>query len=109
MLDSMKTTIVRAVAGVGAVLALCATPVAHADDQGFLDELYASGVQTGPQTVELGHEICNEIRAGAAPDDVRFHVFDVVNNPIGTASFQAVKTVIAAQHNICPDPEPWRR
>lgn len=97
----------QTVAAAVAVFTLATIPAANADDQSFLDELHAAGQPTGPEWVELGHQICDQIHAGASLDQARFNVFDLARNPMGAQSLAAVKTAIAAQRNICPDPRPW--
>lgn len=78
-------------------LAVLASPVAHADDAGYLAELQAHGVPTGFGTTPLpaGYSVCAQLRAGETPG--------AAAGQFGWANAWGPQIVAAAQHNLCPD------
>jgi hypothetical protein len=73
-----------------------ATP-AHADDQGFLNDLRASGmpVMYEPYYVGLGYKICAQIQAGMSTQDAA--------SQLGIeGQIWGPQIVSAAQHDLCP-------
>ncbi|KAA1428583.1 DUF732 domain-containing protein [Mycolicibacter arupensis] len=68
---------------------------AHADDQGFLQEL-ADGnpFRTDAQRIGNGYQVCTMIKTGTPPPVVAAsYTFDL----------DGWRWVNAAQHNLCPD------
>ncbi|GFG70197.1 DUF732 domain-containing protein [Mycolicibacter senuensis] len=99
--EGTKVIAVRALAGIGAAVAvvyMTLVPTAHADYDSFykyLDDhgtmrfefpggLFASGIQ-----------MCQMLRGGATPDDIRRMGFGTAMDVPGVLD--------AAQHEICPD------
>jgi Protein of unknown function (DUF732) len=73
-----------------------ATP-AHADDQGFLNDLRVSGmpVMYEPYYVGLGYKICAQIQAGMSTADAA--------SQLGIeGQIWGPQIVSAAQHDLCP-------
>jgi hypothetical protein len=77
-----------------------ATP-AHADDQGFLNDLRSSGmpVMYEPYYVGLGYKICAQIQAGMSTADAA--------SQLGIeGQIWGPQIVAAAQHDLCPNTLP---
>jgi Protein of unknown function (DUF732) len=76
--------------------AVFATP-AHADDQGFLNDIRASGVPVmyEPYYVGLGYKICAQLGAGMSTADAA--------SQLGIeGQIWGPQIVSAAQHDLCP-------
>ncbi|ORV14691.1 DUF732 domain-containing protein [Mycobacterium celatum] len=100
-----KQLLVGTIAAAGFAAGLIGAPAAHADDQGFLNELQASGFQgwsVGGQQmpdgvlVAQGYMACNRLHLGESPDQL---VGQLSPNDAGTGRM----LIQAAQHNLCPD------
>jgi hypothetical protein len=79
-----------------ATAAVFATP-AHADDQGFLNDLRSSGmpVMYEPYYVGLGYKICAQLGAGMSTADAA--------SQLGIeGQIWGPQIVSAAQHELCP-------
>lgn len=82
-------------------VALFSAAAAHADEDGYLNQLSRHGYQVVPQSREFllgsGHAMCNELQAGHSPEDVAKHW------TYPNASYQnLVDMANAAQDNLCP-------
>ena len=96
--------------GTLSTLAFAVAPVARADDQSYLAALDAQGVfMAAPAQSRLaaGHKFCNEIRAGASPDEVYERYRDLRAGGGWSAILDLrvwLRPVIAtAQQELCPD------
>lgn len=84
----------------------CTVPVARADDQAFLSQvyLYAHPSLTGPRLLELGHRACSVRRAGQTTDAAKNELYKTLaaqgvlssNAEIGSLVHVAVDT-------LCPE------
>ena len=76
---------------------LLVAPQAHADDQGFINELHSDGVMMLNQNFWIinGHKMCDMLHQGIAPA--------TLYDQFGLQNAQGPQIVTAAQHNICPD------
>ena len=97
----LVTTLAAAAFAVGFI----GTPSAHADDQGFLNELRANGFAgwsvAGQQMpdgvlVSQGYMACNRLHLGERPDQL---LGQLSPNDVNTGRM----LLHAAQHNLCPD------
>ncbi|EFG79743.1 hypothetical protein HMPREF0591_0364 [Mycobacterium parascrofulaceum ATCC BAA-614] len=80
------------------VIALIAAPLAHADDQAFLND--TQDVFMDPNAkLAAGYHVCTDMRAGM-PAQAALHDGFFGFNLINGAN---VKIVDAAQHDLCPD------
>src|SRR3954467_11209333 len=88
-------------AGCAIAAAAISMPAAHADEQGYLDELASQGVHpfftmTAGNLVNGGMQMCNLMRSGMSPQDAA--------NSLGILSgVLGVPAASAAQHQLCPD------
>lgn len=89
----------------GFVVGIVGTPLAHADDQAFLNELRSNGFpglsfagQQMPDGAVLaqGYMACNRLHLGESPDQL---IAQLNPNDVGTGRM----LVRAAQHHLCPD------
>lgn len=92
------TRIIAAVAAIAATLVFA--PVAHADDQSYIDALRAAGLPILPwnegKVISIGYTMCMEMRNGASPE--------VAGSQFGMYSgLFAQRYADAAQHELCPD------
>ena len=84
----------------GAV-AICASGVAHADDESYLNNLSQHGFQvmwqSRPFLLSAGQGMCNDLRAGQTPGQVADH------SAFPNATHQnLVDMATAAQRELCP-------
>ena len=100
-----KRLSVAAIAAAGFTVGGIGAPLAHADDQAFLNELRSNGFpglsfagQQMPDGAVLaqGYMACNRLHLGESPDQLLAQVNPNDSN-IGRMLVQA------AQHNLCPD------
>ncbi|GBE65827.1 hypothetical protein MFM001_22890 [Mycobacterium sp. MFM001] len=100
-----KQLVFAAIAAAGFAVGLIVAPSAHADDQGFLNELQSNGFggwSVGGQQmpdgvlVAQGYMACNRLHLGESPDQL---VGQLSPNDAGTGRM----LIQAAQHNLCPD------
>lgn len=89
----MKTKLMLAVgAGLAGVAAALPAP-AHADEASFLEHV-APRPDLAATAVAKGHQICDSIRAGLAPESV----------PITTETLRLGPGIVGiSQHHLCPD------
>lgn len=89
----MKTTITLAVAAALTALGLGLATPASADEQGYLDDIYAHGVPALPnRALNTGYMVCSQLHGGATPEQAASRV-----------GFMGGQLVAAAQHQLCPD------
>lgn len=101
----MRKQLVFGTVAAGFAVGLIGAPSAHADDQGFLNELRSNGFpgwSVGGQQmpdgvlVAQGYMACNRLHLGESPDQL---VGQLSPNDAGTGRM----LIQAAQHNLCPD------
>jgi hypothetical protein len=96
-----STALTLGAAGIAAAAGLLGTtPVAHADDQSYLNYIKARGqsmlpIAEGP-LVAAGYTACGHLRTGETPAQVAQHFLDPSLTP-------PQLVVEAAQHELCPD------
>jgi hypothetical protein len=80
--------------------AVLLAPVAHADEQAFLNDLQAQGVVMLPGAeLEAGYHACTDMRAGASPDAASHYGYWTNQFITGWSR----KIVDTAQRDLCPD------
>jgi hypothetical protein len=95
----MKRSWMTVPAGVALAVLLASPSVAHADEQGYLNNLNGVrgvGIMNPPTVVALGHFMCDRLRDGMSPADV-------AQLPQPQWFVDGPGIVAAAQHQLCPD------
>ncbi len=89
--------LIAILSGALAIVLTIAAP-AHADDQSYLNELRADGVQIidPTETLARGYSLCGALHNGMSHDTASNYGF-------GWAHMWGPQLLDAAQHNLCPD------
>lgn len=95
--------IAMAVAGGFVALALWLTPIVHADEGTYVNDLALLDVPVNPATIPLGHAICA---------DISMHGYAGVNNQVklaitsGIPTDQGAAIIVLAVQELCPSNTP---
>jgi hypothetical protein len=94
-----KSTVVFAIAGGLAAIALSMAQDAHADESSFINTVAAHGTPVTPATLAVGHQVCGDISAnGVAGVEAEARAAATAGIP----AHDAAVLIVTAVYELCP-------